>query len=94
MWSAENIKNKGGLDSLGTILECTLLADDENTSKVVNEVGLLVAFCVDGKNVEATQAWNAVFAALKSGGDVESSLSALRKLLLQSESAIRAFAKL
>jgi hypothetical protein len=93
-WSAENIKNKGGLDPLGTILDCQLRADDENASKLVNEVGLLVAFCVDGKNVEASQAWNAVFTALKGGGDVESSLTALRKFLLQSESAIRAFAKL
>jgi hypothetical protein len=93
-WSAENIKNKGGLDPLGLILDCVLIADDQNVSKLVNEVGLLVAFCVDGKNLEATQAWNAVFAALKSGGNVETSVSALRKLLLQSEDAIRAFAKL
>jgi len=93
-WSAENIKTKGGLDPLGTILDCVLLADDANMGKLVNEVGLLVAYCVDGKSVEVTQAWNAVFAALRSGGDVERSVTALRKLLLQSESAIRAFAKL
>lgn len=93
-WSAENIKNKGGLDPLNTVLECMLAADNNDTSKVVNEVGLVVAFCVDGKDVEVTQKWNAVFEALRNGGDVESSVSALRKTLLAKEDAIRAFAKL
>lgn len=93
-WSAENIKNKGGLDPLPLILDSVLRADDENASKLVNELGLVVAFCVDGKDVAVTQAWNAAFEALRSGGDVQSSVTALRKLLLQSESAIRAFAKL
>ncbi|MEZ6017117.1 MAG: hypothetical protein R3F49_18515 [Planctomycetota bacterium] len=93
-WSADNIRGRGGLDPLGEIMDCQLDAGDDNTSKIVNEVGLLVAFCVDGKNVEVTKKWNAVFEAMRSGGDVESSVNDLRKTLLKCEDDIRVFAKL
>ncbi len=93
-WSAENIKTKGGLDPISTILEFAIAADNDNTIKLVNEAGLLVAFCVDGKNVELTKQWNAVFEALRAQGDVETALKTLRRTLLQCEAEIRAFAKL
>jgi hypothetical protein len=93
-WSAENIKTKGGLDPISSILEFAIGPDNDNTIKLVNEAGLLVAYCVDGKNVEVTKQWHAVFEALRAQGDVETALKALRKTLLQSEAEIRAFAKL
>jgi len=93
-WSATNIRSQGNLDPLNTILEFQIAADNTNTNKLVNEAGLLVAFCVDGKDVAVTQKWNAVFDALRKGGDVQSAVGELRKTFLKSEDALRAFAKL
>ena len=106
--SIQNILNKGGLDTVDTILKSTVTVDDpEGAAKLLNERGLLLAFILDGKHPELLKAHGALKAALRPtdvGGEgkkgekgqreqaVKKAVEALETALRAAESDLRKFA--
>lgn len=92
-WSIENITNKGGIDSLDQIFAASFSLDDVGKSqKLMNQLGLLIAFAVDGKCDPVTKEHQAFKEAFKNGKDVKPSLKALETAIRKNESALRVFA--
>ncbi len=92
-WSIQNILNKGGLQPIADILDGELSASDpEGSAKRMNQLGLIMAFVLDGKIPALKQAHAAVKAALKSGKPGTKEFKALSKALEAHEEQFRKFA--
>lgn len=92
-WSIQNILNKGGLRSVSDIIDGRLTSDNvDDSAKLLNERGLLIAFMIDGDNVDVKQAHGAVKAALKKGENGKAEFKALAKALEKAEGELRKFA--
>ena len=92
-WSIQNILNKGGLRSVDDIVSGELSADNpDDSAKLLNESGLLMAFILDGKCAPVKEAHGAVKAALKKGGDAKKEFKALVKAIEKHDSELRQFA--
>ncbi len=92
-WSIQNILKQGGLQSIKEIINGELSSSDpESSAKRMNQLGLVMAFIVDGKIPELKQAHAAVKAAIKSGSDAKSEFKALVKALTDREDEFRKFA--
>lgn len=92
-WSIQNILNKGGLQSLDEIFDGELAASDPTGSaKIMNQLGLVMAFILDGDVAELKEAHAAVKAALKEGKDASKQFKALAKLVENHEEEFRKFA--
>ena len=94
-WSIGNIARQGGLDPLERIFEFELSLDDISASaKLINEVGLLVAFVLDGECKPVQAKHLALKDAFKKGEGVEQAGEALEQALIENEAALRQFAGL
>ncbi|MEM7518882.1 MAG: hypothetical protein AAF368_18420, partial [Planctomycetota bacterium] len=92
-WSIQNILNKGGLDPLKTILGAKISADDPDAAaRTMNQLGLVMAFIIDGKNPAMIEAHGAVKAALKKDEDPKDAFKALADALKANEAEFRKFA--
>jgi hypothetical protein len=93
-WALENLASKGGLDPLERVFEFSLsLVNVEKSTQLVHDAGAVVAFLLDGGNRKVDAAHAAFRAALASGESTTKAVSNLQKALLESESAVQAFAK-
>ena len=91
-WSLENLNNRGGLRPLAEVLECNLDPDDrEDGRKLLIELGLVVAFLVDGDCEPVQEAHEKVKAGLVSGRLHANHVKALEEALLAHEAELRAF---
>ena len=93
-WSVTNITNKGGLDPLDRILKFEISVDNDNSAKLINEAGLLLAFALDGKCVEVQGKHGALKEAIKNNKDVSKAALALAEEIKKNEAKLRAFAAL
>ena len=94
-WSINNIANKGGLDPLERIYDFELSLDDlENSSKLMNQAGLLVAFVVDAECKPVVAKHLALKDAVRKGKGVDKAVKALEKEIIKQESELRKFAGL
>lgn len=97
-WSVGNIVTKGGLRSLKQIFEFKLNVSDPNDAgKLINESGLLIAFCVDGGHKTVGEKWIAARDAIVSGKDkkaVSAAVTALQGEIEKAETDLRKFAGL
>jgi hypothetical protein len=93
-WSVSNIARAGGLDALDEIFEFDVTVDNRNSAKLINEVGLLVAFMLDGKCPPVINKHGALKAALKEGkpAGVAKAAENLVKEIKDNEAKLRAFA--
>ena len=93
-WSVSNIARAGGLDPLDEIFEFDISVDNRDSSKLINEVGLIVAFILDGKCPPVINKHGALKAALKEGkpADVQKATKELVKEIKDNEAKLRAFA--
>ena len=91
-WSLENLAALGGLRELEHVLAFELDPDDrEESRRLLLEVGLLVAFLVDG-DCEAARDALAVFQRAMIAGDLHpNGVRALEQVLLTHEIELRAF---
>ena len=97
-WSISNIKNRGGLDSLGQIFDMRLEASSKQASddsaKKINQAGLLIAFAVDGECEPVKEALVDVQLALTARNAVTKSIGKLQKAIEKHEDELEAFAGL
>ncbi|MCP3917893.1 MAG: hypothetical protein GY711_20290 [bacterium] len=93
-WSSSNLSAQGGLHSWSTLFDFPISGDNAETTRLVNEAGLLVAFMLDGKCTPVTEAHGAIKQALKEGKDTGKIFAQLRKELEKHEAELRAFAGL
>ena len=71
-WATDNLRNQGGLRDLQEIFAFGLDTNDpENSSRLISEAGLLVAFILDGECRPVQEQHRALKMALKSGGDAD-----------------------
>ena len=91
-WSVANIKSRGAFDSLSTIFKMKLSVDDPDQSgKLLNEAGLVVAFLIDGENAAVKEKHAAFKIAFRNGGSIEKEIRALEAALLDAEADLRKF---
>jgi len=93
-WSVTNITNKGGLDPLDRIFKFEIDVGNQNSGKLINEAGLLLAFALDGKCAEVQGKLGALKEALKTNKDVSKAALALAEEIKNNEAKLRAFADL
>jgi hypothetical protein len=91
-WSVSNILRRGSFDSLSTIFKMNLTVDNPDQSgKLLNEAGLVVAFMIDGTNPEVKAKHAAFKAAFRKGDSVAKEIKALESALLDAEQDLKAF---
>ena len=94
-WSVQNLLSRGGLQDLGDAFRGELDVDkNEESTKLLNEWGLIVAFILDGKNPAATEGLGAVKHALKTGEGLSEAFSKLEKIVIKNEQKLREFAEI
>jgi hypothetical protein len=92
-WSLENLHRKGGLRPLAELLAFPLDPDAvEDGQKLLLEVGLLVAFILDGACAQVLEAHADLVRALVAGRLHSNQLEALTEALVEHEGELRAFA--
>ena len=92
-WSLQNLKRLGGLAPLDEVFACPFDPDDrDGGQRLFLELGLLVAFVVDGDCEPVREAHAKLKHALVAGGSPARHVEALREAIVQNESALRAFA--
>ncbi len=94
-WSVENLLAKGGLRPLPEIFTGRLNVDQfDDSAKLLNELGLLVAFAIDGKNPEVTAAYAVVKKAIEAGDPkvIGKAFKDLEKAIIANEKALLGFA--
>ncbi len=85
--------SKGGLRPLKEVFSGELDVNDlESSIKLMNEVGLVVAFILDGKNAEVAAAYGAVKHAMREGEGHDKAFKDLQKAITDNEKALREFA--
>ena len=97
-WSVENIKNKGGLRPIKQLMDPKFqLKSGDDAPKVTNELGLMIAFAVDGKCAPVTEKFKVVQAGLKSNKnkkELGADIQALADEIIKQEAELRKFAGL
>jgi len=94
-WSLENLSSKGGLRALDDVFACELDPDDrEDGLKLLIEVGLVVAFLVDGGVDEIRAAHEELREALVKERFHPNDARALEEAVRAHEDELRAFATL
>ncbi len=97
-WSKESLLKSGGLRPLKQVIAFSLHpGDPTDTSKLINEAGLVMAFVMDGNCasvIEKRKAFLAAFQAGKTGKELNEAVSALDAEILKNEADLRKFAGL
>lgn len=97
-WSVKNLAGRGGLRPLKAVFECEITNEGgEDSQKLTSEVGLVMAFVVDGDCAPVKEKWKAVQEAMKSGKDAKGigeAAKAVEAEVLKHEAELRKFAGL
>jgi len=97
-WSVENIVNKGGLRPLKQLMDPKfVIKAGDDAPKVTNELGLVIAFAVDGKCAPVTEKFKVVQEALKANKakkELAVDLQAFADEIIKQETELRKFAGL
>lgn len=97
-WSLKSLLKAGGLRPLKQVLAFNLNPKDaDDTSKLINESGLVMAFVMDGNCapvIEKHKAFRAAFQAGKTGKELNEALTALDAEIIKNEADLRKFAGL
>ena len=94
-WSVQNLLAKGGLRPIKDAFKGELdLNKFDDSAKLLNEWGLLVAFAIDGKNPAVAAAYGAVKNALRGDDDKQlaSAITGLQDAIIANEKALLEFA--
>lgn len=94
-WSVSNIVNKGGLRPLKQLLDAKVTIEGGDTAKLMNEMGLVMAFIVDGKCASVTEKFKVLQEALKANKDkkeLSAAAQALAEDVMKHETDLRKFA--
>ncbi len=92
-WSVSNLAGRGGLRPIKDIFEGELSASSpDDSAKLLNERGLIVAFMVDGKCQPVMEAHAALKAALRKGEGEKQAFKELELAIQKNEKDLRTFA--
>ncbi|MDP6519151.1 MAG: hypothetical protein QF411_04575 [Planctomycetota bacterium] len=92
-WSIANILGRGGLRPLAKLIECDLSAEQvEDSGRMINELGLLISFVVDGDCGPVKAQHTKFKEAIASGEHFAAAADELAAVLLAHEKELRAFA--
>ncbi|MCB9914496.1 MAG: hypothetical protein H6828_05030 [Planctomycetes bacterium] len=92
-WSVQNLVGRGGLRPLKDIFTGEVsFQNADDSAKLLNERGLVMAFVLDGKCAPVTTALGAVKAALRDGKDAKKAIKDLEVEIQKHEKELRAFA--
>lgn len=97
-WSVQNLLKTGGLRPLKQVFECKIkTGDPEDTSKLINETGLVMSFILDGNCAPVVEKHKAFQEALKTAKDrkpIDEAARALEGEIAKHETDLRKFAGL
>jgi hypothetical protein len=95
-WSVSNIIGRGGLRPLKEIFKCDITFDGgQDSQKLINEVGLVMAFVVDGECAPVSAKFKVLQEAIRDGKDGRSitlASNALQAEVEKHETELRKFA--
>ncbi len=92
-WSISNIAGKGGLRPIKDIFEDELSVDTfDDSAKLLNELGLVMAFALDGECQPVIAAMAGAKAAIRKGEGQKKAFKELKAAILKNEAALHAFA--
>jgi hypothetical protein len=94
-WSISNIVNKGGLRPLKQLLDTKVTIEGGDAAKLMNEMGLVMAFILDGKCEPVIEKFKAFQAALRENKDkkeLQAAVQALAETVMKHETELRKFA--
>ncbi|MFO1011306.1 MAG: hypothetical protein U1F29_14670 [Planctomycetota bacterium] len=94
-WSVQNIVNKGGLRPLKQLLDAKVTVEGGDAAKLMNEMGLVMAFILDGKCATVVEKHKALQEALKANKDkkeLSAAAQALAEEVMKHETDLRKFA--
>lgn len=87
-WSVSNIVSAGELDALDSIFEFGLSLDAiPESTRMINEAGLIVSFIMDGECAPVKAAHEAFKKALMAGEDTEETIKALQDSIIENKAA-------
>ncbi|MDG1984136.1 MAG: hypothetical protein P8M11_06200 [Planctomycetota bacterium] len=90
-WSASNLKAQGGLLDFDDVFEFQASGQNEETARLINQAGLMVAFLVDGGDATLSRLHEELQGAMEKRQDTEKIFGAIRKALSERDEQIRAF---
>lgn len=90
-WSASNLENQGGLLDFDEVFEFPASGQNENTSRLINQAGLLVAYLVDGRDSDVSKLLSQLQKALENRQDTEKIFDEIRNALADREEQVLAF---
>ncbi|MFT7669837.1 MAG: hypothetical protein ACI8X5_002544 [Planctomycetota bacterium] len=96
-WSVKMLEVKGGMRPIEKIFERKLSVERyDDSTKLLNEYGLVMAFVLDGKCAPVVAAYAAVKDAIAQNDSkgLAKAFSGLQKALIENESALSTFAKI
>jgi hypothetical protein len=97
-WSKDSLLRAGGLRPLKQVIAFSLHpGDPTDTSKLINEAGLVMSFVMEGNNAAVTEklkAFRAAFQAGKTGKELNETINALNTEIQKDEAELRKFAGL
>jgi len=94
-WSVQNLLAKGGVRPLPQLFTTELSVERlDDSAKLLNELGLILAFALDGKNPEVAAAYGAVKNAIREGDrkQMDKAFKDLEKAIIANEKALLEFA--
>ena len=92
-WALENLRRHGALLPLDKVFALELDGtDQEGSSRLIGQAGLLVSFMLDGACGPLTEKHDALKAALTSGGDVRRAVKELEKAFEANRGALNVYA--
>jgi hypothetical protein len=92
-WALESLRKAGGLRDLNKVFECKLASSDAaNSTQLIHESGLVVAFVLDGGDPRVQKAHQGFQQALAGTGSTAAAVAELQKALLAAKPALLAFA--
>ena len=90
-WSASNLNSQGGLLDFDEVFDFEASGQNEQTSRLINQAGLLVAYLVDGGDPEVTELHARLQETMEKRQDTGDIFDDIRKALGDREEQIRAF---
>ena len=90
-WSAQNLNAQGGLLDLDEVFDFEASGQNEKTSRLINQAGLMVAYLVDGGDSELTKLHSQLQEAMEKRQDTSNIFDDIRKALSDREEQLRAF---
>ena len=90
-WSASNLNAQGGLLDFDDVFDFEASGQNEETARLINQAGLMVAYLVDGGDPDLSRLHEDLKEAMEKRQDTTKVFAAIRSSLSERDEKIRAF---